>query len=78
MRAGALRFDSVDVRSLQVHIFEDTAVVVGIIWLEGRAGEVDYRGEYSFFDVYIRRESGWKAVLSSGDRVLPMLSLADG
>lgn len=75
MAAGALHFNAIAVRSMQIRVFDDTAVVVGIIWLEGRAGESDYRGEYSFFDVYLRRAGGWRAVLSSGDRVVPLRML---
>jgi ketosteroid isomerase-like protein len=67
IRAGALRMGEAEVRRLRVHVFGDTAVVVGTIALRGVAGTTAYDGEYSFVDVYARRQGQWRAVLSTGD-----------
>ena len=67
IKAGALRITEADVRFVRAHVFGDTGVVVGTIALRGVAGTTAYDGDYSFVDVYARRQGQWRAVLSSGD-----------
>ena len=73
IEAGAIAFDSVELLRMQTRVFGDTAVVLGYVALEGRAGKREYSGPYSFLDVYARAGDTWRAVLSSGERAKPLL-----
>lgn len=74
LASGALRLDDAELRRMQVQVFGDTGVVLGYVSLRGRAGKTSYEGEYSFVDVYSRQDGRWRAVLSSGDRVKPLMA----
>jgi ketosteroid isomerase-like protein len=75
--AGNIAFDSVELLRMQTRVFGDTAVVLGYVALEGRAGKRVYSGPYSFLDVYARAGDTWRAVLSSGERARPLLGAED-
>ena len=77
IRRGELAFDEAELRSARARVFGETGVVVGSIWLRGRAGEMGYDGEYSFVDVYRKADGRWRAVLSSGDRAAPFVASGD-
>ena len=66
--------DVAEIQTIRVQVFGDTGVVLGYITLQGRAGKTRYDGDYSFLDVYAKRDGRWRAVLSSGDRASQMLA----
>jgi ketosteroid isomerase-like protein len=70
---GTIRFKEASLSSMQVRVFGDTAVVLGIVTLRGWAGDFVFDGDYSFMDVYRKFDGRWRAVLSSGDRAAPFV-----
>lgn len=74
LAAGKLAIEDAQVLRLKVQVFGETGVVLGIIALRGRSGKTKYDGEYSFMDVFAKRDGRWRAVLSSGDRAQTLLS----
>lgn len=70
---GTIRFREASLSSMQVRVFGETAVVLGIVVLRGWAGDFVFDGDYSFMDVYRKSDGSWRAVLSSGDRAAPFV-----
>jgi ketosteroid isomerase-like protein len=70
---GNIRIKEASLGSVQVRVFGDTGVVLGMIELRGWAGKFVFDGEYSFMDVYRKVGGRWLAVLSSGDRAAPLV-----
>ena len=73
LASGAIALDVAEIQKIGVQVFGDTGVVLGYITLRGRAGKTRYDGDYSFLDVYAKRDGRWRAVLSSGDRAQRLL-----
>ena len=78
LASGSLAIKEARLLRTQVQVFGDTGVVTGLIALRGQAGEMRYDGEYSFLDVYARRDGRWRVVLSSGERARALLSNPTG
>jgi ketosteroid isomerase-like protein len=70
---GEIRLSEASIASMQVRVFGDTGVVLGIMSLRGWAGNFVFDGDYSFMDVYRKLDDHWRAVLSSGDRATPLV-----
>jgi ketosteroid isomerase-like protein len=70
---GEIRLKEASIASMQVRVFGDTGVVLGMMTLRGWAGSFVFDGDYSFMDVYRKSGDRWRAVLSSGDRAAPLV-----
>ena len=72
LRSGALKFQSMTPRDVQVRIYGDTAVVSGRSVDRGTYKGTDISGEYRFTDVFVKRDGRWQAVSTHLTRVTPM------
>jgi ketosteroid isomerase-like protein len=54
-----------DVDKLQIHVYGDTAVVVG----RATVKSATYTGQYMYTDVYVRRNGHWQAVAAQGTNI---------
>jgi ketosteroid isomerase-like protein len=61
-------FKSLVIDEIEVRVIEGTAVVTGKATANGRSSDGPYQGQYSFMDVYLRKNSGWQAILSAVNR----------
>lgn len=66
--AARVSFKSLVIDEIEVRVIENTAVVTGKATADGRSQDGPYKGQYSFMDVYLRKSSGWQAVLSAVNR----------
>src|SRR5688572_27785605 len=68
LRAERISFKSLAIAEMDVRVLDGTAVVTGKATAIGRSLDGPYTGQYSFMDVYIKKSSGWKAILSAVNR----------
>ena len=61
-------FKSLVIDEIEVRVIEGTAVVTGKATADGRSLDGAYKGQYSFLDVYLKKSSGWQAILSAVNR----------
>lgn len=61
-------FKSLVIDVIEVRVIEGTAVVTGKATADGRSLDGAYKGQYSFLDVYLKKSSGWQAILSAVNR----------
>jgi hypothetical protein len=54
-----------DVDKLNIHVYGDTAVVVGRATIKSAT----FNGQYMYTDVYVRRNGQWQAVASQGTEI---------
>ena len=66
--AGRVSFKSLVLDEIDVRVIEGTAVVTGKATADGRSPDRSYKGQYSFMDVYLKKSSGWQAILSAVNR----------
>ncbi|MFN2510107.1 MAG: nuclear transport factor 2 family protein [Pyrinomonadaceae bacterium] len=68
LKAETVSFKSLVIDELEVRVLDNTAVVTGKATADGRSKDGTYKGQYSFMDVYLRRSTGWQAILSAVNR----------
>ena len=68
LAADRVAFKSLVIDEIDVRVIEGTAVVTGKATADGRSPDGHYKGQYSFMDVYLRKSSGWQAILSAVNR----------
>ena len=68
LKAERVTFKSLVIDEIEVRVIEGTAVVTGKATADGRSEDGPYKGQYSFMDVYLRKSSGWQAILSAVNR----------
>lgn len=68
LEADRVSFKSLVIDEIKVRVIEGSAVVTGRATADGRSLDGPYKGQYSFVDVYIRKDSGWQAILSIVNR----------
>jgi len=66
--AERVSFNSLVLDEIDVRVIEGTAVVTGKATADGRSQDKRYTGQYSFMDVYLKKSSGWQAILSAVNR----------
>ncbi|MEW6734973.1 MAG: nuclear transport factor 2 family protein [Acidobacteriota bacterium] len=68
MASGKISFEYLAINQLEVRINDDIAVVSGKATAKGRSEKGSYNGQYSFTDVYVKRQGYWQAILSAVNR----------
>ena len=66
--AGRISFKSLVIDEIDVRVIDNTAVVTGKATADGGSSDGPYKGQYSFMDVYLKKRSGWQAILSAVNR----------
>jgi ketosteroid isomerase-like protein len=62
LRSGNVKFDSIEMRDVNVQDFGDIAVVTGQLTERGRYKATDLSGLYRFTDVWVKRDGRWQLV----------------
>src|SRR5438105_3130718 len=65
IKSGNIAFDTLMIDEMDIKIFEDTAITNGKATAKGRAIKGKYDGQYSFMDVYLKRQGTWIVILST-------------
>jgi ketosteroid isomerase-like protein len=70
LKAGTLRFSSIDFSDRKVRFYGQTALVTSRAEVNGNSGEGDLSGSYRFTRVYVRDpKGGWKIVSFEASRI---------
>jgi ketosteroid isomerase-like protein len=68
LESDRVSFKSLAIDEIKVRVIDGAAVATGKATADGRSLEGPYKGQYSFMDVYIRKDSDWQAILSIVNR----------
>jgi ketosteroid isomerase-like protein len=69
LSSGDLKFQSIELSELKVHVYGDTAVAAGTSTLKGTYKGQDISGKYRFTDVWVKRNGKWHAVASQSTKL---------
>ena len=69
LSSGDLKFESMELSDLNVHVYGNTAVAAGTNTLKGTYKGQDISGKYRFTDVWVKRNGKWHAVASQSTKL---------
>ena len=55
---------------MQVHIKNNTAIITGWLFVNGKSAGVDFRRKYRFTDIWFKKNGNWK-LIAAQDYLLP-------
>ncbi|HUN88450.1 MAG TPA: nuclear transport factor 2 family protein [Terriglobales bacterium] len=67
--SGDLKFESIEPSAMVVHVYGNTAVVVGLVQVKGTFKQQDISGKYRFTDTWVKRNGKWQEVASESVKV---------
>ena len=69
VKSGTLKWASVDLHERKIHVYGETAVVVGLASSTGSVGGKPYSGDYRTTQVWVKHKGNWKIVAFQSTRV---------
>jgi ketosteroid isomerase-like protein len=69
LSSGDLKFESMELSDLQVHVFGNAAVAIGANTLKGTFKGQDISGTYRFTDTWLKRNGKWQVVASQSTKL---------
>jgi ketosteroid isomerase-like protein len=69
LSSGDLKFQSIEVSDLKVHVYGDIAVAAGTSTVKGTYKGQDISGQYRFTDTWVKRNGKWQAVASQSSKI---------
>jgi len=69
LSSGDLKFQSIEVSDLKVHVYGNTAVAAGTSMTKGTYKGQDISGKYRFTDTWVKRNGKWQAVASQSTKI---------
>ena len=69
LSSGDLKLQSIDLSDLTIHVYGNTAVVIGTSTIKGSYKGQDISGAYRYTDVWVKRGGKWQAVASQSTKV---------
>lgn len=69
IRSGRLRYLAIEVEELDARLYEDVAVVSGLLKAEGQAGGQPVTLKLRYTDVYVSRDGRWQLVAWQSSRL---------
>ncbi len=55
---------------LQVHLYDNTAVVTGWLYINGKSSGTDFKRKYRFTDIWFKKNGSWQ-IIAAQDYLLP-------
>lgn len=68
LSSGDLKFESMELSDLNVHVYGNTAVAAGTNRLKGTYKGQDISGKYRFTDTWVQRSGKWQVVASQSTK----------
>jgi ketosteroid isomerase-like protein len=68
LSSGDLKFQSIELSDLKVHVYGNTAVAAGTSTLRGTYKGQDISGRYRFTDTWVKGNGKWQAVASQATK----------
>ncbi len=69
LSSGDLKFQSVELSDLKVHVYGNVAVAAGTSMIKGTYKGQDIGGKYRFTDTWVKRGGKWQAVASQSTKI---------
>lgn len=69
LSSGDLKFQSLEVSDLKVHVYGNTAVAAGTSTTKGTYKGQDISGKYRFTDTWAKRNGKWQAAASQSTKI---------
>jgi ketosteroid isomerase-like protein len=69
LSSGDLKFESMELADMTVHVYGNTAVVNGTNTLKGNYKGQDISGKYRFTDTWVKRNGKWQVAASHSTKV---------
>ena len=69
VRAGRIRYVSIEVREIEVRLYDDVGLASGLILVGGRLSGQALQLELRYTDAYVRRDGRWQLVAWQTTRV---------
>jgi ketosteroid isomerase-like protein len=69
LSSGDLKFQSVELSDLKVHVYGNVAVAAGTSMIKGTYKGQDISGKYRFTDTWVKRGGKWQAVASQSTKI---------
>jgi ketosteroid isomerase-like protein len=69
LSSGDLKFQSMELSDLKVHVYGNTAVAAGSNTVKGTYKGQDISGKYRFTDTWVKRSGKWQVVASQGTKL---------
>lgn len=71
LSSGDLKFQSIEVSDLKVHVYGNIAVAAGTSTVKGTYKGQDIGGAYRYTDVWVKRDGKWQVVASQATKIQP-------
>jgi ketosteroid isomerase-like protein len=71
IRSGDLKVFMSRLSDINIRLFNDVAVVIGLSTMKAKFGDDDVSGEFRFTDVMMKRRGRWMLVAAHGSKVMP-------
>jgi len=62
LSSGALRYDSIGVDNISLHVYGDTVVETGYCLVTGKHNERDKGGQFRYSAIFVKGQEHWQAV----------------
>ncbi|HEX8800123.1 MAG TPA: nuclear transport factor 2 family protein, partial [Terriglobales bacterium] len=69
LSSGDLKFQSIELSDLKVHVYGNTAVAAGTSTVRGTYKGQDISGKYRFTDTWVKRDDKWQVVATQATRL---------
>lgn len=69
LSSGDLKFQSMELSDLTVHVYGNTAVAAGINTVKGTYKGQDISAKYRFTDTWVKRNGKWQVAASQGTKL---------
>ena len=69
LSSGDLKFQSIEVSDIKVHVYGNVAVAAGTSVIKGTYKGQDIGGKYRFTDTWVKRGGKWQAVASQATKI---------
>lgn len=69
LQSGSLKYESLKLEDVKIHVYGDTAVAAGRVTVKGRIGTHDIIGQDRFLTVYVKRQGRWQQVATQAARI---------
>jgi hypothetical protein len=70
MKAGDFNFESSQIDSMKVQVYENTAIVTYKTTDKGKIKDMDISGQYRWTDVFVKTNDRWQIVAGQGTRIM--------
>ncbi len=69
IRSGRLRYEAIDAQELDVRVYQNVAIVTGLIRVKAQAGNQPVRLNVRYTDAYVNRDGRWQLVAWQSTRL---------